>query len=141
MRRAETCAAGLVLVASACGALLLGFATWTNLLAAAVCFAAVGLGLWRAGWIGSSHRIVGLSWLAEGGWLLADGRGNTFPMELSADTCVARNAVWLHWIAPRGRCRSMLLVPSDLPANQLRALCVRLRIEALERASPEARRR
>jgi hypothetical protein len=35
----------------------------------------------------------------------------------------------------------MLLAPGDLPASELRALAVRLRIEALERALPEARAR
>jgi hypothetical protein len=35
----------------------------------------------------------------------------------------------------------MLLATGDLPASELRALAVRLRIEALERALPEARAR
>jgi hypothetical protein len=36
---------------------------------------------------------------------------------------------------------SLLLAPGDMPASQLRALQIRLRIEALERALPDARRR
>jgi hypothetical protein len=141
MRRAEPCAAGLVLVGGVCGALLLGPTSWTNLLAAAGCLAVVGFGLWRAGWIGSRHRVVGLRWLADGRWLLADSRENAFPAELSAGTRLAASVLWLVWRTDLGRRRSMLLAPGDLPASQLRALSVRLRIEALERALPEAGRR
>jgi hypothetical protein len=122
-RRAERLAGWLVLVA-ACGAvLLLGPASsWIQLCAAGAAVA-VGLGLWRAGWIGSRHRIVDLHGLPE---------------QLSADTRVMRDAVWLGWRAPGGRRRSMLLVRDDLPAEQLRTLRIRLRIEALERVLPEA---
>jgi hypothetical protein len=140
MRRAERRTASLALVAGACGVLLLEM-TWTNLLAGAACLAGIGFGLWRAGWIGSGHRIVGLRWLADGRWLLADSRENEFAGELSAGTRLARNALWLRWKTPRGRQRSMLLAPGDMPASQLRALQIRLRIEALERALPDARRR
>jgi hypothetical protein len=125
-RRAERLAAWLVLVAAGCSLVLLGAApSWIQLLVAGA-VGAIAFGLWRAGWIGSRHRIVSL-----------DG----FPGELSADTRVARNAVWLRWTGSAGRKHSMLLVPGDIPAMQLRALCVRLRMEALERALPEARTR
>lgn len=141
MRRAEPCAAWLVLVAGACGVLLLGATSWTTQLVGAAGLAAIGVGLWRAGWIGSGHRIVGLRWLADGRWLLADGREAASPGVLAAGTRIAQDALWLCWRTPRGRRRSMLLTPGDLPASELRALVVRLRIEALERALPEARPR
>jgi hypothetical protein len=112
-----------VLVAAGSAVLLLGpAASWIQLLAAGAAVA-VGFGLWRAGWLGSRHRIVDL---------------HVFPERFSADTRVIRNAVWLGWRTPRGRKRSMLLVRDDLPAGQLRTLCIRLRIEALERVLPEA---
>lgn len=141
MRRAEPRAAALVLVASACAVLLLGPASWMSGVASTGCLLAIGFGLWRAGWIGSRHRIVGLRWLADGSWLLADSRETTVPAELSAGTRLAPNALWLQWTTVRGRRRSMLLASGDLPPSQLRALAVRLRIEAVERALPEARRR
>ena len=72
MRRAETRAAGLVLGAGACAVLLLGPTSWTNALAGAGCLLALGFGLWRAGWIGSTHRIVRARWLADGRWQLSD---------------------------------------------------------------------
>jgi hypothetical protein len=137
MRRAERRAAWLALVGAGCAVALLGpVPPWTQLLAAGG-LGAMAFGLWRAGWIGSRHRIVAVRWLADGRWLLADAR-NTFPGELSADMRLVRNAVWLRWRTAPGRRRSMLLTPGDLPAGQLRALIVRLRIEALERALPEA---
>jgi hypothetical protein len=125
-RRAEKLAGWLVLVAAGGAVGLLGTAPpWTQLLAAGA-VGAIAFGLWRAGWIGSRHRIVGRLRLAG---------------DFSADTRVVRNAVWLRWTSAVGPERSMLLVRRDLPAGQLRALCVRLRIEALERALPEARTR
>ncbi len=101
----------------------------------------VAWGLWRAGWIGSRHRIVAIRWLAGGRWALADGQGNAFPGEVSADTRQIREAVWLRWKTGSGRHRSMLLTPADVPSGQLRALRVRLQIQApfavAERALPE----
>jgi hypothetical protein len=130
-----------VLIAGACSVLLLGAVSWTNLPAGAATLAAIGFGLWRAGWIGSRHRIVGLRWLADGRWLLADSRGNAFSGELSAGTRLARNACWLHWTTSGDRSRTMLLARGDLSDSELRALAVRLRIEAVERVLPEPRRR
>jgi hypothetical protein len=141
LRRAETSAAWLVLVAGAYAVLLLDPTSCANVLAGAGCLVAIGFGLWRAGWIGSRHRIVRLQWLAAGGWLLADGRESTFSGRLSAGTRLARNALWLQWKTAGGRQRSMLLAPGDLPASQLRALAVRLRIDVLERALPDVRPR
>jgi hypothetical protein len=148
-RRVEPCAAALVLVGGACGALLAGAtfwpASWTNILAAAGCLAVIGSGLWRAGWIGSRHRIVELRWLADGRWVLTGNREAACPVQLSGELCagtrLGRNALWLVWRTPRGPRRSLLLAPGDLPASQLRALSVRLRTEAVERALPEARGR
>lgn len=141
LRRAETRVAGLVLAAGACGVLLLGPASWTYACAGAGCLVAIACGLWRAGWIGSRHRIVGMQWLADGGWLLTDSRETPFPGTLSGGTRLGRDSLWLQWTTGRGRRHSMLLAPGDLPPIQLRKLAVRLRIEAVERVLPEARRR
>lgn len=140
MRRAENSAAWLVLVGGACSVLMLDPASLTTTLAATACLAAIGYGLWRSGWIGSRHRIIAVRWLADGRWLLAE-REHTFPGELAAGSRLFGTAVWLRWETPRHRWRSMLLTDGDLPSDQLRALAVRLRIEALERALPEARSR
>jgi hypothetical protein len=138
MRRAEQRAAGLALVAAGCAVALLGSAPgWTQWLAAGG-FVAIAWGSWRAGWLGVRHRIFTVCWHADGRWLLADRCGSTFPGQLSAQTRVLPGGVWLRWrTGPRQR-RSMLLTAGDLPAGQLRALAVRLRIEALERALPES---
>jgi hypothetical protein len=122
MRRAERLAAGLVLGAAG-AVVLLGASPWWTQLLAAVGVVSVALGLWAAGWIGSGNRLADLHWP---------------PGELSADTRVFRDAVWLRWRSPAGCRRAMLLARGDLPAGQLRALAVRLRIEAVERALPEA---
>jgi hypothetical protein len=130
-----------MLVATACAVVLLGAA-------AVVAGGVVAWGLWRAGWIGSRHRIVAVRWMADGRWALTDGQGRVCPGELS-DTRQVRDAVWLRWKTGPGRRRSMLLTPTDVPAGQLRALRVRLQIEApsevpirvVERALPEARTR
>lgn len=126
MRRAERLAAALVLVAAGGAVALLGASPWWTQLLTAGGVVTVALGLWRAGWIGSSHRVAELRWPAG---------------ELSADTRVFRDAVWLRWTSPAGRRRTMLLVRGDVPPGQLRALAVCLRIEAVERALPEARTR
>lgn len=132
MRRTEQRAAWLVLVAAACAVVLIGQAL------AAAALAAVAGGFWRAGWIGSRHRIIAVRWLADGRWDLTGYRADAFPGELSADTRQIRDAVWLRWKTGAGQRRSMLLTPADVPAGQLRALRVRLQIEAAERVLPEA---
>jgi hypothetical protein len=129
-----------VLGACACGVLLLGAESGVSLLAGAPCAMAIAFGLWRAGWIGSRHRIVGLDWRTDGRWLLADSRQHTFTAELAGGTRLFGNALWLQWRTPDRGLRSMLLVTGGLPESQLRTLAVRLRIEALERALPEAPR-
>jgi hypothetical protein len=125
-RRAERLAAWLVLIGVGGAAALLGASPWWTPLLAACGVGAVALGLWRAGWIGSSNRVAEVRWP---------------PGELSADTRVFRNAVWLRWTSRVGRRSAMLLARGDVPAGQLRALAVRLRIDAVERALPEARTR
>jgi hypothetical protein len=136
-RRTETRAAWVVLACAACAVVLLGFQPfWIQGLSAAA-VGAITLGLWRAGWIGSRHRIVGVRWSADGRWVLADRHGSAIPAELSADTRLAGQLIWLRWKLAPGRGRSMLLARGDMPAEQLRALRVRLRIEALERALPD----
>jgi hypothetical protein len=126
MRRAERLAAGFVLVAAGGAVALLGASPWWTQSLAAGGVVTVALGLWGAGWITSGDRLAELRWP---------------PGELSADTRVFRDAVWLRWRSPAGRWRAMLLARADLPAGQLRALAVRLRIEAVERALPEPRTR
>jgi len=126
-----------VLIGGASGVLMLEPMSLSTSLAAAACVAAVGFGLWRAGWIGSRHRIIGVRWLADGRWLLAD-REHTFPGKLAAGSRLFGTGLWLRWQTPCRGSRSMLLTVGDLPPDQLRALAVRLRIEALERALPEA---
>jgi hypothetical protein len=141
LRRAEARAAGLVLAVGACGVVLLAPVSLTYAFASAGCLVAIAFGLWRAGWIGSRHRIVGLQWLSDGTWLLAHSSETPFPGTLSGGTRLGRDGLWLQWTTGRGRRRSILLAPGDLPPSQLRKLAVRLRIEAVERALPEARRR
>jgi hypothetical protein len=136
MRRAEKSAGWLVLVGGACSVAMLDPVSLMTALGAA-CLAAVGFGLWWSGWIGSRHRIVTVRWQADGRWLLAD-RQRTFPGELAAGSRLFGTALWLRWKTPPRRWRSMLLTVGDLPPDQLRALAVRLRVEVLERALPEA---
>ncbi|HET9448581.1 MAG TPA: hypothetical protein VFO35_20080 [Steroidobacteraceae bacterium] len=114
MRRAERLAAWLVLVAAGAAVALLGASPASQLLAVGG-FGAVAFGLWRAGWIGSSHRVIDLQSAAG---------------KPSADTRVYSGAVWLGWKRSDGHSDYMFLVRGDVPAGQLRALCVRLRTGA-----------
>src|SRR5262245_41645327 len=114
-RRAEALAAWLVLAAAGCAAVLLGAQpSWMQWLAA-IAVGAVAFGLWRAGWIGSRHRIVRVRWLADGRWSLDDGHRSAISAELSGDSRLAGSAVWLRWQTAPGRGRSMLLVDGDMP--------------------------
>lgn len=137
-RRSEQYIALLALGAGACGvALLSALDFWLACLTGGGYLALAGAGLRRAGWIGSRHRIVSLSWLADGRWLLTDCNQNSVTGQLSPDTRLGRHAVWLRWTAePQGR-RSMLLARGDVRENELRQLIVRLRIRSTERALPE----
>ena len=115
-----------MLVAAGGAVALLGASPWWIQFLAASGVLTVAIGLWQAGWIGSSHRVSDLRWSSG---------------ELSADTRVFRHAAWLRWTSLGGCRHAMFLARGDLPAGQLRALAVRLRIEAVERALPEARTR
>ena len=140
-RRAERLVALLILASAGCAVVLLGAApSWTQWLAASA-VAAIAFGLWRVGWIGSRHRILRVTWLADGRWSLVDRRGAAIPAGLAAGTRLAGDAVWLRWNTTPGRRRSMLLVRGDMPTGQLRALRARLRIDALEQVLPGARTR
>ena len=76
-RRAEALAAWLMLATAGCTVVLLGAApSWTQWLAA-VAVGAIAFGLWRAGWIGPRHRLIGVRWLPEGNWFLADRHNTT----------------------------------------------------------------
>lgn len=136
-RRTETRAAWLVLVCAACAVVFLGAVPFWAQGLGAVAVGVLALGLWRAGWIGSRHRIVGVRWSADGCWTLADARRTAIPAELSGDSRLAGHIVWLRWKIGPGRRRSMLLARGDMPAGQLRVLRTRLGIEALERALPD----
>jgi hypothetical protein len=114
-RRAERLVAWLVLVAVGAAVALLGASPWWIQSLAGIGAGAVAFGLWRSGWIGSSHRVVELRWPTG---------------ELAADTRVYSGAAWLGWKSSGGRPAYMFLVRGDLPAGQLRALCVRLRTAA-----------
>jgi hypothetical protein len=136
-RRAEKSAAGLVLVGGASSVAILDPLCGAVTFAAIACLVTVGYGLWRSGWIGSRHRIITVRWQADGRWLL-DDREHTVLAELASGSRLFGTALWLRWKTPGRRWRSMLLTGRDLPPDQLRALAVRLRIDALERELPEA---
>jgi Membrane-bound toxin component of toxin-antitoxin system len=137
-RRAEALAAWLALVTAGGTVVLLGAApSWAQWLAAAA-VGPIAFGFWRAGWIGSRHRLTGVRWLADGNWFLADRDSSAIPAKLAGNARSAGSAVWLCWQTAPGRRRSMLLVRGDLPAEQLRSLRVRLRIQAPERVLPDA---
>lgn len=97
-------------------------------------------GFWRAGWVAADHRIVALSWLTDGRWLLTDRRGRTVEGRLRPESRVGCRAVWLHWdVTGRSdfRRQSLLLAGGDIPDSDLRRLMVRLRIEGHQSQSPD----
>lgn len=118
-------AAGLVL--STLTAQLLGF---TAVAAATIgVFLAITcvVGFQRAGWLGGGRRIQRVVWQPQGDWLLLDAAGRSRETRLRADTRVGPGCFWLRWDA--GNPCSILLAPGDLPADELRRLSVRLRID------------
>jgi hypothetical protein len=135
LRRTERYVAVFALVASGCGAALLEtpYALAVGVLGVAL----VGVGLWRAGWLGSRHRLTSVSWQADGSWLLAESGKNIVRGELAGDSRLTRGGAWLRWRTERGLRRSLLLTRADVPEMELRRLLARLRIEATERALPE----
>ena len=87
----------------------------------------VAAGFYRAGWWSGPHRIQRVIWDADGCWLLVDRSGRRREVRLAADTRTGPGCVWLRWqtTAPR----SLLLLPCDASADELRRLSVRLRID------------
>jgi hypothetical protein len=84
-------------------------------------------GFYRAGWIGGMRRIQRVVCHSHGDWLLLDAGGQSREARLSADTRFGPGCLWLRW--ETGDPRSLLLASGDLPADQLRRLSVRLRID------------
>jgi hypothetical protein len=89
--------------------------------------AVVAAGFYRAAWWPGPHRIERVIWDQEGYWFLMDASGRTREVQLAADTRLGPGCVWLHWHTCRPH--SLLLMKSDLPADQLRRLSVRLRMD------------
>jgi hypothetical protein len=95
----------------------------TGLLLAAVAAA----GFHRSGWLTGRRRIQRMIWTAEGEWLLLDGAGRARKGQLRADSRMGPGCLWLRWQLANPH--SMLLLPGDIPSEQLRQLSVRLRID------------
>jgi hypothetical protein len=87
----------------------------------------VAAGCYHAGWWPAPRRIQRVIWAADGHWLLLDASGRTREVRLAADTRTGPGCVWLRWqtTAPR----SLLLLPCDVSADEMRRLAVRLRID------------
>ena len=106
---------------------------------AAVLAAAMGFRL--AGWLGGRTSIARLSWIPEGRWFLTDRAGAQLEASLGAGTRVGPGLVWLQWRVLTARfplVRTMLLTDRDLPAQDLRRLVVRLRIDGPRHSGPLA---
>jgi hypothetical protein len=96
-------------------------------------------GFWKAGWLGGRPRLQRIAWQVDGGWLLTDFSGATRHAELRGDSRLGAGCAWLRWDVqpgagglPAGTC-TLLLVPGDVSAPDLRRLRVRLRIEGAGR--------
>lgn len=133
-RRTERLLGMVALVAVAVAAALLPSFTAMQVALFYTCATAVVLsGLWRQGWLGGARRLTGLSWLADGQWLLTDARHAAMPAELLGGSRVGSRWVWLRLRADdsqRPHRRAMLLLHSDLAAADLRRLVVRLRLQS-----------
>jgi hypothetical protein len=108
--------------------LLTGLAPWGACLLSAACLSIVGWGLHRAGWLGRhARRLAAFAWLPDGRWVLTHQHNETTQAVLGPQSRVSRHGVWLSWqgAAPG----PLLLGRCDIPANDLRRLVVRLRIE------------
>jgi hypothetical protein len=88
---------------------------------------AVAAGFYQAGWLRGARRIERVIWTSEGDWLLIDAAGGKREVRLAADTRIGPGCVWLSWQTSRP-C-TLLLLPCDVAADQLRRLSVRLRID------------
>jgi hypothetical protein len=139
-RRAERLLVLLALLAVAFAAALLSALSPLPTAAFFVSSAAFVLfGYWRQGWLGGRSRLAAVSWLPDGRWLLTDDCQTGMPAELRADSRIGSRWLWLRWDtdrARRPRCHSMLLLQGDIPADELRRLLVRLRLQS-HAARPE----
>lgn len=87
----------------------------------------VAAGFYRAAWWLGPRRIERVIWDQEGYWFLTDASGRTREVQLAGDTRLGPGCIWLHWQTRRPH--SVLLMQGDVPADQLRRLSVRLRID------------
>jgi hypothetical protein len=94
-------------------------------------------GFWKAGWLGWRPRLRRIAWQVDGGWLLTDFSGATRHAELRGDSRLGAGCAWLRWDMQPGagsvwaRTCTLLLVPGDVSAPDLRRLQVRLRIDGI----------
>lgn len=132
-RRTERWVVALALSAAGLVPFLTSLPVLVSVVCTVVSILLVGAGFWQAGWmLGGDHRIVAVSWLSDGRWLLTDRRGRTAEGTLLGQSRVGCRAVWLRWDLAGERYfsgRSLLLASIDTPENELRRLIVRLRIE------------
>jgi hypothetical protein len=97
-----------------------------------VAFLGLALGFRFAGWLGGAGSIEALSWISDGRWFLVSRAGLQIEAVLEAGTRVGPGLVWLRWrpLNPEFPfVRTMVLTDRDLPAQTLRRLVVRLRID------------
>ncbi|HWK74107.1 MAG TPA: hypothetical protein VNQ81_07540 [Povalibacter sp.] len=86
------------------------------------------MGLIGAGWLGA-RQITRVVWQADGLWRLTDRRGQNYEATLRPDTRMSTSFIWLHWNLPNFRDASMLLAAGDAPADELRRLRIRLKLD------------
>lgn len=96
--------------------------------AAAAILIVLWTGLTGAGWLGA-RQIIRIMWQADGRWRLTDRRGQDYEATLRPDTRMSTNFIWLRWDLPNSRDASMLLAAGDAPADELRRLRVRLKLD------------
>lgn len=92
-------------------------------------------GLWWHGWLAGARRLTGISWLADGSWLLTEGGGPAICASLSPHSRVGSRWLWLRWHTAEGarrpQRRSMLVLQGDLDDRDLRRLGMRLRLDSV----------
>jgi hypothetical protein len=113
--------------------LLLDSVQWLGLVAGLLSVLTMAAGFHWAGWLAGSRRIERVVWSADGFWMLIDAAGRNREAWLAADSRVGARCAWLRWRVPG--VNSMLLMPGDVPPDQLRRLSVRLRIDRHEPAA------
>jgi hypothetical protein len=104
--------------------------------AGVVAFSGMAIGFRLAGWLGGKASIETVSWISDGRWRLTDRAGAQIEANLAAGTRVGPGLVWLQWRPSNAGfplMRTMLLTHRDLPAQELRRLVVRLRVDGLGR--------